>query len=37
VDAQSLAALCAVQAVPWMFSIDGEWTTTFEADLRAIV
>lgn len=31
------ASAAIIDAVPWMFSSDGEWTTTFERDLRAIV
>ena len=31
------ASAAIVDAVPWVFSADGGWTTTFEADLRAIV
>jgi hypothetical protein len=29
-------SLAIVEAVPWMFSGTGGWTTTFEADLRTI-
>lgn len=34
IDATSLAI---VDAVPWMFSGNGQWKTTFEADLNSIV